>query len=164
MTVSAPGARDLVVVRSFDAPRHLVFDALTRPELLVRWLGAQGWRLVECEVDLRPGGAWRFVSTGPDGQKMGHGGHYVEVVPGERLAYTESYDDQWVEGEALVTAELAESGGPPELPELPELTVLTTTIRFPSREVREAALRSPMESGLAHGYARLDEILEGLTA
>jgi uncharacterized protein YndB with AHSA1/START domain len=155
LTVSAPGARDLVVVRSFDAPRHLVFDALTRPELLVRSLGAQGWRLVECEVDLRPGGAWRFLSTGPDGREMGHGGRYVEVVPGERLVYTESFDDQWVEGEALVTAELAESGG---------VTELTTTIRYPSREAREATLRSPMESGLAHGYARLDEVLEGFTA
>ncbi|WP_327085142.1 SRPBCC family protein [Nonomuraea sp. NBC_01738] len=150
LTVRAHGDTGLVMVRDFAAPRHRVFAALTEPPLLRRWLGARGWNLVTCEVDLRPGGAWRFVSEGPGGALMGHGGHYREVSPFDRLVYTESYDDRWTAGESLVTAEL--SGA----------TTLTTTVAYPSREVRDHALRSPMERGVGDGYARLDAVLEEL--
>ena len=94
LTVTTPTDRDIVLSRAFDAPRHLVFDALTRPELLTRWYGARGWNLVVCEVDLRVGGAWRFVSRGPDGAEMGQGGVYQVIRPPERLAYTELFDNQ----------------------------------------------------------------------
>lgn len=155
LTVTATSDTEITMIRAFDAPRHLVFAALTRPELLMRWLGAQGWNLVTCDIDLRVGGAWRFVSHGPGGAKMGHGGVYQEITPVERLVYTESYDGQWVGGESLVTAELAESAG---------RTTLTTTIRYPSREVRDQALRSPMERGVGESYRRLDELLKGQIA
>jgi len=150
LQVTTPSDTELVLTRRFDAPRHLVFDALTTPELLKRWHGARGWHLVECEVDLRVGGAWRFVSRGPGGEPMGHSGTYREVARPDRLVYTERYDDQWVEGETLVTAVLVE---------VDERTTVTTTLRYPSQEVRDVAVASPMERGVGESYARLDAVL-----
>ncbi|WP_018252918.1 SRPBCC family protein [Salinispora mooreana] len=150
LRVSTPAPTDIVLTRVFNAPRHLVFDTLTKPELLRRWFGARGWRLVECEVELRVGGSWRFVSVGPDGLKMGQGGVYREVQAPDRLVYTESYDDQWVPGESLVTAVLTERAG---------LTTLKTTLRYSSQEVRDLVLATPMERGVAESYDRLDEVL-----
>jgi uncharacterized protein YndB with AHSA1/START domain len=120
----------------------------------VRWHGAHGWNLVVCEVDLRVGGAWRFVSRGPDGAELGHRGVYREISAPARLAYTESFDDQWFPGEAVVTATLDERAG-----RTGPITTLTTRVDYPSREVRDIALRSPMERGLAESYRRLDAAL-----
>jgi uncharacterized protein YndB with AHSA1/START domain len=153
LKVTTPTDKEIVLTRVFDAPRHLVFDALTKPELLKRWFGARGWNLVVCEVDLRVGGTWHFVSRGPDGTDMGHGGVYREVVPPDRLVYTESYDDQWHPGESLVTTVLTERDGK---------TTLTSTVRYPSREIRDIAINSPMERGVAEGYRRLAELLAEL--
>ncbi len=153
VTVRAPRPTEIVLTRVFDAPRRLVFDALTRPDLLRRWFGADGWDLVDCEVDLRVGGRWRFVSVGPGGAEMGHGGVYREVVPPERLVYTETYDDQWFPGESLVTAELREHG---------VTTTLTTTLWFPSRQVRDQVLSSPMERGVGESYDRLARLLRAV--
>ncbi|WP_025620537.1 SRPBCC family protein [Salinispora cortesiana] len=150
LRVTTPAPTDIVLTRVFRAPRHLVFDTLTKPELLKRWFGARGWRLVECEVELRVGGSWRFVSVGPDGRKMGQGGVYREVQAPDRLVYTESYDDQWAPGEALVTAMLTERAG---------LTTLNTTLRYSSQEVRDLVLATPMERGMGESYDRLDEVL-----
>src|SRR5690606_5847420 len=102
LRVTTPTDTQIVMARAFDAPRHLVFAALTEPDLLKRWLGARGWNVVDCSRDLRPGGAWRCLSRGPGGATMGHGGVYREIEPPSRLVYTESYDDQWVPDEALV--------------------------------------------------------------
>lgn len=150
LTVTTPSEREIEVVRAFDAPRRLVFDCWTRPELLVRWLGAEGWRLVVCEIDLRPGGAWRFLSEGPGGATMGHAGVYREIDPPGRLAYTESYDDQWFPGEAQVRHAFAERDG---------VTTVTTTLAVASREVRDRVAASPMARGIGEGYARLDAVL-----
>lgn len=150
LQVTTPTEREIVLTRSFDAPRRLVFDALTKPELLKRWYGARGWNLVVCEIDLRVGGSWRYVSRGPDGTDMGHGGVYREIVPAERLVFTETYDDQWTEGEALVTTVLAEHAG---------RTTMTTTVRYGSREIRDLVLTSPMERGVGESYDRLAELL-----
>jgi uncharacterized protein YndB with AHSA1/START domain len=150
LTVATPTDTEIVLTREFDAPRRLVFDALTKPELLVRWFGRHGWNLVTCEVDLRVGGRWRFVSRGPGGAEMGHGGVYREISPPERLVYTGSYDDQWFPGESLVTTVLTEQGN---------TTTMTTTLLFPSRDVRDAVIRSPMREGVAEGYDRLEEVL-----
>lgn len=158
LRVTTPNETDLVLTRQLGARRELVFRALTTPDLLKRWLGAQGWHLVECDIDLRVGGAWRFMSRGPGGATMGHGGVYREVVAPERLVYTESYDDQWYPGEALVTAVLTEA----EVDQS-DRTVLTTTLTYPSREVRDAVTRTPMERGVGEGYTRLDRVLHDLT-
>jgi uncharacterized protein YndB with AHSA1/START domain len=90
LKVTTPSDREIAMTRAFDAPRRLVFDAWTKPELLKRWLGVfGGWSMDVCEVNLKVGGSYRFVWRGPDGAKMGMGGVYREVVPGERLVATE---------------------------------------------------------------------------
>lgn len=146
-TVSTPTDTKIVMTREFDAPRDLVFRALTTPELLKRWLGADGWELVECEIDLRVGGAWRFVSVGPGGARMGHGGVYTEIVPDSRLAYTERYDDQWFPGTAQVEADLLGS------------TIMISTLTFPDKQIRDLVLASPMERGVNEGHRRLEKLL-----
>jgi uncharacterized protein YndB with AHSA1/START domain len=149
LKITTPSARELVMTRAFDAPRTLVFGALTRPELLRRWCGPVGWSLVVCEIDLRVGGAWRFVSQRPDGKQVGQHGIYREVVPPERLVNTESWED-WNPGEVLVTAVLAERDGG---------TTLTSTILFPTQEVRDALIKSGMTSGAAEAYDKLADVL-----
>jgi uncharacterized protein YndB with AHSA1/START domain len=152
LTVTTPTDTEIVLERAFDAPRHLVFDALTMPEMLVRWYGARGWHLVVCEVDLRVGGTWRFVSRGPDGAVLGQGGVYREIVPPSRLRYTEVFDDQSYAGESLITQILTERGG---------RTTLTSTVRLPSREARDIVLAYPMADGVGQAYERLDAVLLG---
>jgi uncharacterized protein YndB with AHSA1/START domain len=151
LTVTTPTDREIVLERVFDAPRHLVFDALTRPELLRRWFGARGWNLTVCEVDLRIGGAWRFVNRGPDGSEMGHGGVYREILPPDRLVYSELFDDQSYPGESLITQVLVEHDG---------RTTLTSTVLYASREARDIVLGYPMQRGVAEAYERLAELLQ----
>jgi uncharacterized protein YndB with AHSA1/START domain len=153
LTVTTPTDREIVLRRVFDAPRRLLFDALTKPELLKRWFGARGWNLVVCEVDLRVGGTWRFVSCGPDGTDMGHSGVYRVIQPPDRLVYTELFDDQSYPGESLITHILVERNGK---------TTLTSTLRYASQKGRDIVLRYPMERGVAQGYDRLDELLAEL--
>ena len=150
LRVTTPADREIELTREFDAPRALVFDAFTRPELLKRWHGARGWNLSTCEIDLRVGGVWRFVSVGPGGELMAHGGVYLEVTAPERLVYTESFDEAWYAGEALVRTVLAERAG---------RTTMTSTLCYQSREVRDAVLRSPMERGTTESFTRLADLL-----
>ena len=150
LQVTTPTDREIVMTRVFAAPRRLVFDAWTKPELLTRWLGARDWSMVVCEIDLRVGGAYRFVWRGPDGTEMGMGGVYREIVRPERLVNTETFDDPWYAGEALDTLALTEQGG---------TTTATTTVLYESRDVRDAVLKSPMDKGVAEGYDRLAELL-----
>ena len=104
LKVTAQSDREIVMTRVFDAPRNLVFDAYTKPELLRRWLGILGgYSMPVCEVDLRVGGTYRFVWRGPDGAEMGVRGVYREVVRPERLVHTERFDEAWYPGEALIT-------------------------------------------------------------
>lgn len=151
LTVTTPSDREIMMSRVFDAPRQLVFEAYTRPEILKRWAGGPpGWNMVECEVDLRVGGAWRWLIEGPDGQKMGLGGVYLDVVPPERLVSTETYDDPWYEGDATSMIVLTEKDG---------RTTLTMTVRYASRAVRDAVLQTPMAHGVAAGLDKLAELL-----
>ncbi len=152
LQVTTPTDREIAMTRAFDAPRNLVFDAWTKPELLTRWLGAiEGWTFVVCEVDLKVGGTYRFVWRGPDGAEMGMRGVYREILAPERIVNTESFDDPWYEGEAVGTLVLVEQGG---------RTTATNTVRYASKEVRDAVLKSPMEQGVAASYDQLDALLE----
>src|SRR5438034_3363526 len=141
LKVTTPTDREIVLTRVFDAPRRLVFEAFTKPELLKRWFGPRGWSLVVCEVDLRVGGTFRFVLRGPDGIDMGMRGVYREIAPPERSVHTESFDDY--PGESLVTAVLVEKGGK---------TTLTATVLYSSQEVRDAVIKSSMQHGSAVTY------------
>ena len=150
LAVATVGACDLVLTRDFAAPPALVFDALTVPELLVRWYGAQGWQLVRCEVDLRVGGTWRFLSRGPAGEEMAQYGVYRDIDAPRRLVYTERYGDASFRGRTLVTTNLDDHG---------DRTTLRTTVRLPSPEARALVLSRPMERGLGEAFARLDGVV-----
>lgn len=151
LRVEARGDREIVMRREFEAPKELVYEALTTPALIKRWLGVmEGWSMTLCEVDLRVGGSYRYQWRGPGGIEMGMRGVYREIVPNERIVSTEAFDQPWYPGEAVGTFELSESGG---------RTALTTTLQYSSREAREAVLKSPMESGVAKGYDQLDAVL-----
>ena len=152
LKVTTPSEREIEMTRVFDAPRHLVFDAMTKPELLKRWFGPHGWNLVVCEVDLRVGGAWRFILEGPDGQRMGMSGAYREIVPCERTVHTESFDDY--PGDSVVTVVLTEHEGK---------TTLTGTVLYESQEVRDIVVASGMEHGAAETYDRLADLLPSLS-
>jgi len=156
LQISTPSDRELAMTRVFDAPRSMVFDAWTKPELLKRWLGVFGsWTFAVCEVDLRVGGKYRFVWRGKDGNEMGMGGVYREIVRPERTVSTEKFDDPWYEGDAIDTTTFAERGGK---------TTMTTTVLYESKEIRDAVLKSPMESGVAKSYDKLAEVLAAIPA
>jgi uncharacterized protein YndB with AHSA1/START domain len=151
LQITTPTDREIRITRSFDAPRMLVWDAYTRPELLKRWLGVMpGWSWVTCEMDVREGGHYRWAWRGPGGAELALGGTYREVVPGERLVSTERYDQPWYEGDAVGTVEFTERDG---------RTTLVTTLVYQSREIRDGVLRSPMASGMEAGFTALDELL-----
>jgi uncharacterized protein YndB with AHSA1/START domain len=152
LKLTTRGDREIVMTRVFDAPCRLVFDALTKPELLKQWLlGPPGWTMPVCEIDLRVGGAYRYVwRRDSDGTEMGMGGVYREIVAPERVVATEKFDEAWYPGEALGTTVLVEQG---------RKTTLTQTMLYQSREARDAVLKSGMEKGVAASYDRLAEML-----
>ncbi|MDP9278498.1 MAG: SRPBCC family protein [Gemmatimonadota bacterium] len=151
LQITTPSDRELAMIRSFDAPRGLVWDAWTKPELLKQWLGVRGgWTFAVCEVDLKVGGKYRYVWRGPSGAEMGMGGVFREVVKPQRLVATEKFDESWYEGDAMDTTTFVEQGGK---------TTVTTTVKYASKAVRDAVLKSPMESGVAESYNKLDEVL-----
>ena len=150
MTLAPRGDQEIVCTREFDAPRAMVFDAYTRPELLKRWLlGPDGWSLVVCDVDLRVGGKYRWVWEKGD-SRMGMGGEYREVKRPDKIVCTEVFDDPWYPGEGLTTVTLTERNG---------RTLLTTVMRYVSKEARDGVLKSGMEHGLKASYNRLDSVL-----
>jgi uncharacterized protein YndB with AHSA1/START domain len=153
LKVSTPTDREIVLTRVFAAPRQLVWNTLTKPELLKRWLfGPEGWTMTVCDDDVRVGGAFHYAWSGPGGAAMSLRGVYREVVPRERLVRTESFefgcDSQ--AGEQLATLVLTEEAAK---------TYLTLTVLYPSKEARDGTLASGMEHGVGAGYDRLDAIL-----
>jgi uncharacterized protein YndB with AHSA1/START domain len=138
------------MTRVFDAPRRSVFDALTKPELVKRWLlGPPGWSMPVCEIDPKVGGVLRYAWRNADGREMGMSGVFREVVRPERIVHTELFDEDWTGGEALVTSVLTEKGGK---------TTLTMTVRYQSKEARDGALSTGIERGVAASYDRLAEL------
>jgi uncharacterized protein YndB with AHSA1/START domain len=154
LKITTPSDREIAMTRVFDAPRRLVYDAYTKPELLKRWLGVHnGWVFAVCEIDLKVGGAYRYVWRNTKGVEMGMGGVYQEVVPLERIVATEKFDQSWYEGDAVGTVTFDEQDGK---------TTLTMTVRYASKDVRDAVLASPMEKGVAEGFNKLAELLPTL--
>ena len=148
-TVTTPSDREIRLSRLFDAPRHLVFEALTRPEHIKRWWGClgDGYSVPVCEVDLRPGGKWRFVNRHPHGEAEFYG-EYREITPPDRLVYTEFYAP-FPDSGSLVTTVLTEEHGK---------TRMTVTAEYPSLDVRDTVLKTGMERGAAISYDRLEEV------
>jgi uncharacterized protein YndB with AHSA1/START domain len=152
LQIGPQGDREIVISREFDAPRELVFEAYTKPERLKRWLGVfGGWEFAVCEIDLRVGGAYRWVwRDAASKQEMGVGGVFREVSVPSRLVCTERFDDPWYEGEGLVTVDFIEKQG---------RTTLRMTLRYESTATRDGVLRSPMETGLKASFDKLAELL-----
>jgi uncharacterized protein YndB with AHSA1/START domain len=152
-SVAAVGDQDIAIQRNFQAPRRMVFDAWTKPELVKRWLGVRaGWVLAVCEIDLRVGGAYRFVwRNETKGIDMGMGGVYKDVVVPERTVCTELFDDAWYVGTAIVTTVFVEEQNE---------TKVTMSVRYESREARDGVMRSGMQTGVQQSYERLAELLE----
>ncbi len=155
-TVTTPSDREIRLTRLFDAPRNLVFEAMTRPEHVRQWWGclADGYSVPVCEIDLRPGGAWRFVSRTPKGELVAFYGVYREIAPPERLMFTEIFE-QFPDAESVVTAVYTEENGK---------TRLTATVLYPSVEVRDMVLKSGMDRGAAISYDRLEDVVARLNA
>jgi uncharacterized protein YndB with AHSA1/START domain len=153
-TFTTPSDNEVVMSRVFDAPRRLVFEAFTDPEHVPNWmLGPEGWTMPVCEIDLRPGGAWHFVWRNPDGRQLEMTGEYHEVAPHERLVRTESWGADWPE--TLCTLVLTEQDG---------RTTMTDTIRYPSKQARDAALATGMNDGADRSFDLLAEYLRKLAA
>lgn len=149
--VTTPGEREVVFTRDFNAPRRLLFECWTRPELLKRWLyGPEKWKLETCEIDLRVGGKLRFVWRSDTDTGMGMSGVYREIVRDERLVFTELFDEDWTEGEALVTLTFEEHEGK---------TTQRQKVLYSSRAARDGAMQTDMVEGMKMGDERLEKLL-----
>ena len=154
-TVTPEGDRALVITRLFDAPRHLVFEAMTKPEHIRRWWGnlGEGYSVPVCEVDLRVGGKWRFVNSHPNGEVAFHG-EYREIVPPSRVVFTETMEPFPPPG-SVITSVFTEENGK---------TRITATCVYETPEIREIVVGSGMEKGAALSYDRLEEVAMELAA
>lgn len=149
-TLTLVSDREVIITRVFDAPRKLVFEALTKPEHLVHWWGLRSHTMVVCEVDLRVGGAWRYVLRAPDGSEYGFHGEYREIVPPEKLVSTEEFEGIPPGHDYLATVTLDEQDG---------RTIFTNRLLYKSVEDRDGHLGSGMEAGMRETFDRLDEHL-----
>lgn len=150
--VAEPARPTIVMTRLFDAPRGLVFEAITRPEHLVRWWGPRRTQLVTCEVDLRPGGAYRYVLRMPDGREAPFSGTYREIVPPSRLVFTERFEPVDAPP-SVVTIELVEVG---------VQTRLELSSELASVALRDAVVATGMRAGAEESHDRLGELLDEL--
>ena len=147
---TTPSDREVVVTRVVNAPRRLVFAAWTEPRHLQRWLtGPEGWTMPVCEIDLRPGGRWRYVYRKASGKEMTLTGSVLEVVPPERFVTTESWGPEWPD--TVNTLVLTETEG---------RTTIALTITYVSKEARDAALDTGAMDGMNRAFELLDELLD----
>ena len=151
--VTTPSDQEIRMTRLFDAPRHIVFEAMTKPEHVKEWWGrlGEGYSVPVCEIDLRPGGKWRFVNRHPKGEAAFHGEHR-EITPPSRLVFTEIFEP-FPDAESVVTSVFTEENGK---------TRLTVTALYPSVEVRDTVIKTGMERGAAISYDRLEDLVREL--
>lgn len=152
MKLQAQGDREIVVTRTFNAPRDLVFAAFTKPELVQRWmLGSDGWSMPVCRIDFRVGGKGRYEWKSPDGKHgMALSSEFVEIVPNERIVHKETFDGTPVPVESTITSTFTEKAG---------RTLLAMVIRYATPEVRDFMLKSGMEHGMGLSFQRLETML-----
>ncbi len=151
LNITTPSDNELEWTREFNASCNLVFDALSKPELIRLWLcGPDGWTMPVCEVDFQVGGKYRYVWSNPENDEMGMGGIFKEIILLEKIVSTERFEQSWYPGESIGTVTL--SGNDSK-------TILKTNMLYESKESRDAVLKSGMEQGLVDGYNRLVEVL-----
>jgi uncharacterized protein YndB with AHSA1/START domain len=152
LDVTLPSDLEIVMTREFDAPRQLLWEAHTNPEHVRQWLlGPPGYTMPVCEIDLRPGGDWRYVWRGEDGTEMKTGGKTLEVAAPERLVQTECWE-MGSDCSHNVLLLVERDGG----------TTLSQSMRFPSREIRDMVLQTGMADGVGMSYDRLAALLPSL--
>ena len=152
LELTTPSPTEIRFVRAFKAPAQLVFDAYTIPAMIRRWLlGPEGWTMPVCEVDLRPGGRFRYVwKQAASGMEMAMGGTYVDIDAPRLITHTERFDEDWTGGETEVRQDFSETDG---------VTTVTQVVRYASEAARDGALRTPMAEGMEAGFARLEALL-----
>ncbi len=150
--VTTPADDEILIVREFDAPRHLVYRAYTTPELVSRWWPGERGEMESCEIDLRVGGRWRYVMVAKGDFQVAFHGEFSEIVENERLMTTEVYEGA-PDSPALNIVTFEESGG---------RTTLTIVMKVESREVRDMIIDSGMEGGLQEGMDLLEQIAREL--
>jgi uncharacterized protein YndB with AHSA1/START domain len=154
-TVTLPTDEQIVITREFEAPRHLVWKAWTTPELVKRWWHANRGEMTVCEIDLRVGGTWRYVSVTPDGLEVAFHGQYREIVPNERLVSTEVY-------EGIPDADEHAAMDILTLTEVDGRTTLTVLVEHPTKEGRDAHINSGMEDGMQDAMDLLEQVAVSL--
>jgi uncharacterized protein YndB with AHSA1/START domain len=150
--VTLPTDTQILITREFDAPPRLVYRAWTTPELIRRWWTGERGEATIVEVDLRVGGTWRYVMTAHGGFEVAFHGEYREIVPDERLVYTEVYEGM-PDGEALNTCSFAEQDGG---------TLLTLLVQHDNQEHRDVHVSSGMEGGMQEAMDKLDQLAGSL--
>lgn len=151
LKVTTPSDLEIEMTREFDAPRRLVFDAMTKTEYLKRWLGCEQNPVLTCEIDLRVGGSYRFVLAGPGGIETTLQGTYTEIVKPERLVFVERFSmPGFTSDEYQVKSIFVEHGGK---------TTLTTTILHSSKENRDGQLNAGIDKGVEPAYERIAELV-----
>jgi uncharacterized protein YndB with AHSA1/START domain len=151
--VTLPSDQEIRMTRLFDAPRRLVFEAMTKPEHVKQWWGrlGEGYSVPVCEIDLRPGGAWRFVNRHPKGEAVFYG-VYREIAAPDRLVFTEIYEP-FPDAESIVSSVFTEENGK---------TRMTVTVLYPSPEVRDMVIKTGMAKGAGISYDRLEDLVREL--
>jgi uncharacterized protein YndB with AHSA1/START domain len=150
--VTLPSDRQILITREFDAPRHLVYRAYTTPELIKRWWGGERGEVTSAEVDLRPGGTWRYVMVANAGFEVAFHGEYQDIVTDERIVTTDVFEGM-PDASALTTTTFAESGG---------RTTLTMLVEHSSQEHRDGHINSGMEGGMQESMDRLERVARSL--
>lgn len=152
-TMTLPSDREILITRVFNAPREIIFDAVTKCAHVSNWYGPRGTEMLSCKIDLRPGGAWRFVQRGPDGNEYAFSGVYREMLRPERLVHTWNFEGIPPGHESVETLTLEEQNGK---------TKWTSHSLFKSVEDRDGLIQSGMESGMRETMDRLAELVESL--
>ena len=152
LKTTLPSNLEIMLTREFDAPRELVFKAFTDPELIPRWWGLRNSTTIVNTMEVRPGGAWRYISRGQNGEEYAFRGEYLEVVPPERIVQTFEFEP--MPGHIVTdSATFEERDGK---------TILTSTSTFDTKEERDGMIETGMEGGAAESYDRLEELLATL--
>jgi uncharacterized protein YndB with AHSA1/START domain len=151
--VTTPSDTEIRMTRLFNAPRTLVFEAMSKPEHVRQWWGrlGEGYSVPVCEIDLRVGGRWRFVNRHPKGEAAFHG-EYREIQPPGRIVFTEIFED-FPDAVSVVTSELTEEGGK---------TRMTVTVDYGTKQIRDMVMASGMARGAGISYDRLEDLLASL--
>jgi uncharacterized protein YndB with AHSA1/START domain len=150
--VTLPSDTQILITREFEAPRHLVYRAYTTPDLIKRWWSGDRGEVISAEVDLRPGGTWRYLMVANAGFEVAFHGEYKEIVPDERIVTTEVFEGM-PEAAALTTTTFTETDG---------RTTLTTLVQHSSQEHRDAHINSGMEGGMQEAMNYLEQVARSL--